>query len=112
MSERRERRRKRIRKKIFGTNTRPRLSVYRSLNYIYAQLIDDINSSTILSFSTPQLKNEKLNRMDAARECGRILAQMAKEKGIEMVVFDRSGYKYHGRVKAFAEGAKEGGLAF
>ena len=112
MVNRRERRHKRIRKKVFGTDRRPRLSIYRSLRYIYAQLIDDINSSTILTFSTQMLKVEKLSTMNAARECGKRLAEKAREKGIENVVFDRSGYKYHGRIKALAEGAKEGGLNF
>ncbi|MCK4329427.1 50S ribosomal protein L18 [candidate division WOR-3 bacterium] len=112
MVNRRERRHKRIRKKVFGTDKRPRLSIYRSLRYIYAQLIDDINSSTILTFSTQMLKDEKLSTMNAARECGKRLAEKAKGKGIETVVFDRSGYKYHGRIKALAEGAKEGGLNF
>jgi len=112
MVNRRERRHKRIRKKVFGTDKRPRLSIYRSLRYVYAQLIDDINSSTILTFSTQMLKVEKLSTMNAARECGRRLAEKAREEGIENVVFDRSGYKYHGRIKALAEGAKEGGLNF
>jgi large subunit ribosomal protein L18 len=107
----RERRHKRIRKKLLGTREKPRLSVYRSLKYVYAQLIDDFASNTIASFSTLQL-NTTLSRMEAARECGRRLAEKAKKKGIETVVFDRSGCKYHGRIKALAEGAREGGLTF
>lgn len=112
MEEGREKRHKRIRKKIFGTREKPRLSVYRSLKYVYAQLIDDFTSNTIVSFSTLQLSGADLSRMEAAKECGRRLAEKAKEKGIETVVFDRSGCKYHGRIKALAEGARERGLKF
>lgn len=105
----RERRHKRIRKKIRGTLEKPRLSVYRSLKYIYAQLIDDTKGHTIVSATSLGL-NGKGSKTDKARECGKILANKAKEKGISNVVFDRGGYKYHGRVKALAEGAREGGL--
>lgn len=112
MEEKRVRRHRRIRKKLFGTKEKPRLSVYRSLNHMYAQLIDDSVSHTIVSFSTLHLSDTKLSRMEIAKECGRRLAEKAKEKGIKNVVFDRSGYKYHGRIKALAEGATEGGLKF
>ncbi len=112
MLDRREKRRKRLHKKLIGTSDRPRLSVYRSLKNMYAQLIDDVNSTTIVSFSTLQLGEDKLSRIEAAKECGKILAEKTRKKGIGSVVFDRSGYKYHGRVKALAEGAKEGGLKF
>lgn len=108
--EQRERRHKRIRKKIFGTPDCPRLSVYRSLNHIYAQLVDDINHRTLVSATSMSVA--KGTKVEKSRECGRLLAKLAKEKGVERIVFDRSGYKYHGRVKAVAEGAREGGLKF
>lgn len=101
-----------IRKRVFGTKKRPRLSVYRSLKYIYAQLIDDTRGVTLASFSSLQSKDSKLSRMESAKECGKSLALRAKKKRIKSCVFDRSGYKYHGRIKALAEGAREGGLDF
>lgn len=112
MERGREKRHRSIRKKVFGTAGKPRLSVYRSLKYVYVQLIDDVTSHTLASFSTFQLRGTDLSRMEAAKECGRRLAEKAKKKGIDTVTFDRSGYKYHGRVKALAEGAREGGLTF
>ncbi len=101
----------RIRKKIHGTAERPRLSVYRSLKNMYAQLIDDENGVTIVSASS--LKDDSYGgNVDAAKEVGKKLAEAAAAKGIKSVVFDRSGYLYHGRVAALAEGAREGGLEF
>ena len=113
----RERRRKIIRKKISGTLERPRLSVYRSLNHFYAQLIDDDAGVTILSLSTiaPGLK-EKIKKVSGgvkgSEALGAAIAEACKAKGIKKVVFDRAGYQYHGRVKALAEAARKGGLEF
>ena len=115
MKEARIKRHRRIRKKISGTKDRPRLSVYRSLKNIYAQLIDDESNTTILTCSTQQkpLKEQvKSNNVQAATLLGESLAKGAKEKGIEEVVFDRGGYLYHGRIKAVAEAARKGGLKF
>jgi large subunit ribosomal protein L18 len=110
------RRKKRIRKKILGTAQRPRLTVYRSLNNLYAQLIDDAAARTILGVSTlsKELKG-KLKPADtiaAAKKLGELIAHKALELKIEKVVFDRNGYLYHGRVKALAETAREKGLQF
>jgi len=108
-------RHKRIRKKISGTKETPRLSVYRSLKNIYAQLIDDESNTKILTCSTQQkeLKEKvKTNNINAAALLGELIAKGAKEKGIESVVFDRGGYLYHGRIKAVAEAARKGGLKF
>lgn len=105
----------RIREKMAGTATRPRLNVYRSVNHIYTQLIDDASGVTIASASTVQLKDaEKRSggNIAAARAIGLEIAERAKEKGIKKVVFDRGGYLYHGRVKAIADAAREGGLDF
>ncbi len=112
-----ERRKKRVRKRVLGTPQRPRLSVHRSLRQIYAQAIDDQAQRTILSLSTisPELSRkvkELSGKTAKAKLLGQVLAQLLKEKGIEKVVFDRGGYKYHGRVRALAEGAREGGLKF
>jgi large subunit ribosomal protein L18 len=112
----RKRRHLRVRKKIQGTAQRPRLSVYRSLRHIYAQIIDDIEGHTMVSASTKDTSFRKefpetMNK-EAARRIGELLARRALEKGIETVVFDRGGYLYHGRVKALAEGAREQGLKF
>jgi large subunit ribosomal protein L18 len=115
MKDARIKRHKRIRKKITGTKERPRLSVYRSLKNMYAQLIDDENNTTILTCSTQnkQLKEKvKANNLNAATLLGELLAKDAKEKGIDTVVFDRGGYLYHGRVRAVAEAARKGGLKF
>lgn len=106
----RQKRHLRIRKKISGTSLRPRLSVFRSNTNIYAQVIDDVNGVTIVSASSLDLENG--GNIDAAKEVGKLVAERAKEKGINSVVFDRSGYLYHGRVAALAEGAREGGLEF
>ncbi|MFZ5597004.1 MAG: 50S ribosomal protein L18 [Bacillota bacterium] len=112
----RAKRQKRVRNKISGTAQRPRLNVYRSLSNIYAQLIDDEKGVTLFTVSTlsPELKG-KLARggnKEAASEVGKLMARVAAEKGITSVVFDRAGYLYHGRVKALAEAAREGGLQF
>lgn len=108
-----QKRQRRVRSKIIGTKEKPRLSVFRSNKHIYAQVIDDEQGKTIMSISEKQLeKKEKLVKLEKARELGKVLAKMANEKHIKQVVFDRGGYAYHGRVKALAEGAREGGLAF
>lgn len=109
-AERRQRVHRGIRKKIHGTPVRPRLSVYRSNKYIYAQLIDDFDGHTLASASSLEDGLDAEDPTDESRKVGEVLAERAKEKGIEKAVFDRSGYKYHGRVKALAEGAREGGL--
>jgi len=105
----REKRRKRVRRKVVGTAARPRLSVYRSNVHIYAQLIDD-DAQTTLSAADSREVGEAENRKDAARRVGALIASKAAEAGIESVVFDRGGNKYHGRIAALAEGAREGGL--
>ncbi len=116
---RRERIRKkhlRVRKKVFGTSERPRLSVYKSLKHIYAQIIDDTKGITLVSASTldRELREKlpELTKTEEAREVGKLIAKRALEKGIKKVVFDRGGFIYHGRIKALAEGAREGGLEF
>jgi len=109
----REKRKLRIRKKIFGTKERPRLCVFRSNKHIYAQIVDDIEGKTLVSAKDQELKlNEKKSGVEISFEVGKLIAKKALEKGIKKVVFDRSGYKYHGRVKAVAEGARAGGLEF
>ena len=105
----------RIRAKVAGTAERPRLNVYRSLNHIYTQLIDDANGVTIASASSKGKKSEKAEtggNVAAATQVGRSIAERAREKGITKVVFDRGGYLYHGRVKALADAAREAGLEF
>ncbi|MFD3155632.1 50S ribosomal protein L18 [Haloimpatiens sp. FM7330] len=104
----------RIRKKVFGTPERPRLSVFRSEKHIYAQIIDDINARTLVSASSVDKEfEEKIGgNKEAAKVVGSMLAKKALEKGIDNVVFDRGGYIYHGRVKELAEGAREAGLQF
>lgn len=112
----RAKRQLRVRKKVFGTAERPRLNVFRSLNHIYAQVIDDEQGHTLVAASTlsPELKGklEQTGNVAAARQVGLLIAEKAKAKGITRVVFDRAGYLYHGRVKALADGAREGGLEF
>ena len=105
----REKRRKRVRRKIAGTPGRPRLSVYRSNVHIYAQLIDD-DAQTTLAAADSREVGEAENRKDAARKVGELIASKASDAGIETAVFDRGGNKYHGRIAALAEGAREGGL--
>jgi large subunit ribosomal protein L18 len=105
----------RIRKKMQGTAERPRLNVYRSLNHIYAQVVDDLNGKTLVSASTAEGKKEDRRtggNVAAAKAVGRTVAERAKEKGVTKVVFDRGGYIYHGRVKALADAAREAGLQF
>jgi large subunit ribosomal protein L18 len=115
--EGRKRRHLRIRAKVNGSTERPRLTVYRSLNHIYAQLVDDLGGRTLLSVSSrdaslvSEVKASK-GKVAAGKLVGKALAARAKEKGIQSVCFDRGGYLYHGRVKAVADGAREGGLTF
>lgn len=106
-------RHKRVRGKISGTPERPRLNVFRSETNIYAQVIDDVAGVTLVSASSLEKGFEcQGTKTDAARQVGRLVAERARAKGIETVVFDRGGYVYHGRVQALAEGAREGGLQF
>ena len=102
----------RIRQKLSGTAERPRLNVYRSLNHIYAQVVDDRKGETIVSASTLALKAKTGGNVAAAKEIGKVIAERAVEKGIKRVVFDRGGYLYHGRIKALADAAREAGLEF
>jgi len=105
----------RIRKKLQGTTERPRLNVYRSLNHIYVQLIDDMAGKTLVSASTAEGKKEDRRtggNVAAAKAVGKTIAERAKAKGVTKVVFDRGGYIYHGRVKALADAAREAGLKF
>lgn len=106
----RKNRHRRIRAKIEGSHERPRLVVFRSLKYNYAQLIDDEKNRVIASAS--DMKKRKEKKAESAKKIGLILAKKALEKGIKRCIFDRNGYQYHGRVKAIAEGAREGGLGF
>jgi len=114
--ELRRRRHLRVRKKVFGTPERPRLVVFRSNKHIYVQIIDDVAGHTLVAAST--LDKELRDKLDktwtkeAAREVGRLVGKRALEKGIKKVVFDRGGFRYHGRVKELAEGAREAGLEF
>jgi large subunit ribosomal protein L18 len=114
--DRRLRRHRRVRGKVHGSAERPRLVVHRSINHLEAQVIDDVAGRTLAGLSThaPELRERRgeLNKTDASRELGKALAEKAKAAGVTSVVFDRGGYLYHGRVKAFAEGAREGGLEF
>ncbi|MFA5013784.1 MAG: 50S ribosomal protein L18 [Candidatus Paceibacterota bacterium] len=105
-------RHRRVRAKVAGSDTKPRLCVFRSNNHIYAQLIDDNKKITILGVKDTELGAGKKNKVAAAREVGLLVAKKAAEKKISEVIFDRGGYRYHGRVKALAEGAREGGLKF
>jgi large subunit ribosomal protein L18 len=102
----------RIREKLSGTTERPRLNVYRSLNHIYAQVIDDQKGETLVSASTLQAKSKTGGNVAAAKEIGKAIAVQAVAKGVKKVVFDRGGYLYHGRVKALADAAREAGLEF
>jgi large subunit ribosomal protein L18 len=105
-------RKARVRKAVKGTAGRPRLCVFRSLKFTYAQLISDENGAVICSWSTKDSESKGQKKVDAAKELGKKLAELAKEKKINSVTFDRNGYLYHGRVRAVAEGAREGGLEF
>ena len=104
----------RIRRKVKGDTERPRLAIYRSLNHIYAQVIDDRKGQTLVSASTTEkdLRGNTGGNLEAARRVGQTIAERGKEAGVGAVVFDRGGYLYHGRVKALAEAAREGGLEF
>jgi large subunit ribosomal protein L18 len=109
--QRRLKRRRRVRAKVVGTAARPRISVFRSNRGIAAQLIDDEGGRTLAAVSWTEEDLRSLKKADQASEAGKLLAQRAKDAGVERAVFDRGGYQYHGRVKAFAEGVREGGLA-
>ncbi|PIZ56859.1 50S ribosomal protein L18 [bacterium (Candidatus Torokbacteria) CG_4_10_14_0_2_um_filter_35_8] len=110
----RKRRHHRVRAKISGTSDVPRLSVFRSNKGMYVQLVDDVSSKTIVGISLSSIpkSKKKLSKTEQAKVLGNMIAKRAKEKKIKKAVFDRGGYKYHGKVKALAEGAREGGLKF
>ena len=112
--ERRARIKKRIRKVISGTSEKPRMSVFRSNNQIYVQLIDDLAGVTLLSVSSrcKEVAGQKVNKIDQAKQVGKLVAERSLAKGISTVVFDRNGYLYHGRIKSLADAAREGGLKF
>jgi large subunit ribosomal protein L18 len=110
--QQRLRRRRRVRARITGTAERPRLSVFRSNRGIFAQLIDDRAGRTLAAVNWIEPELRKLSASEQAKKAGELLAERAKAAGVEACVFDRGGYRYHGRVKALAEGAREGGLAF
>lgn len=103
-------RHRRLRRRLAGTGERPRLNVFRSARFIYAQVIDDDAGRTIAAASSRELPKGQFGKSDAAKEVGKMAARHAKEKGVSAVVFDRGGYQYHGRVKALADGAREEGL--
>lgn len=113
---RRERRHRRVRARIAGTAARPRLNVFRSARHIFAQIIDDAQGHTLVAASTldaeVRANAPQWNKKDEAKAVGKLLAQRALAKGVKQVIFDRGGYQYHGRVKALAEGSREGGLEF
>ena len=106
------RRRRRVRAKVRGTAERPRLSVFRSNRGIQAQLIDDVKGHTVAAVNWVEADLKSLARMQQAKKAGELLAERAKAAGVETCVFDRGGYRYHGKVRALAEGAREGGLRF
>ena len=110
--QRRLRRRRRVRARVSGTAERPRLSVYRSNKGVFAQLIDDRQGHTVAAVNWIEPELRKLSASEQAKKAGELLAERAKSAGVETCVFDRGGYQYHGRVKALADGAREGGLAF
>jgi large subunit ribosomal protein L18 len=110
--QRRLRRRRRVRARVTGTTQRPRLSVYRSNRGVFAQLIDDSKSHTVAAVNWIEPELRKLTASEQAKRAGELLAERAKAAGVDTCVFDRGGYQYHGRVKALAEGAREGGLVF
>ena len=109
---RRQQRRRGIRKRVIGTPERPRLSIYRSDKHIYAQVIDDLNGKTLAAASSVQEKLEAGHNVDAAKKVGSSIAERAKSAGVGTVCFDRNGFRYHGRVKALADAAREAGLKF
>jgi large subunit ribosomal protein L18 len=106
------RRRRRVRAKIRGTAERPRLSVFRSNRGIQAQLIDDVSGHTLAAVTWTEDQLKSLGRMEQAEKAGKLMAERAKSAGVETCIFDRGGYRFHGRVKALADGAREGGLRF
>ncbi|MBD3282036.1 MAG: 50S ribosomal protein L18 [Candidatus Portnoybacteria bacterium] len=108
----RNRRHKRVRAKIKGSEKIPRLCVFRSNKHIYGQLINDEKGETVLMVSDKEIKKPKLKKVEISKEVGKEIAKKAKSKKIDKIIFDRGGYKYHGRVKALAEGAREEGLKF
>ncbi len=108
----RQRIHKRIRRRVAGTAERPRLAVFRSLNHIYAQVIDDTQGHTLASASSNEKNGTNGGNVAGAKAIGKLVAERAKEKGVKSVVFDRGGYLYHGRVKALADAAREAGLEF
>jgi large subunit ribosomal protein L18 len=110
--QQRLRRRRRVRARIVGTAERPRLSVYRSNRGVFAQLIDDAKGHTVAAVNWIEPELRKLSAAEQAKRAGQLLAERAKAAGVETCVFDRGGYQYHGRVKALADGAREGGLVF
>ncbi|MBC8173997.1 MAG: 50S ribosomal protein L18 [Chitinophagales bacterium] len=109
---RRQKIRYRIRKKVKGTSENPRLCVFRSNKEIYAQIIDDVAGHTLVSASSRTIKDFKGNKSEMSKQVGTVIAKLAAEKNIKLISFDRGGYLYHGRIKALAEGAREGGLQF
>ncbi len=111
-AERRQRIKYRIRKRLSGSAERPRMTVYRSNKQIYVQLVDDVSGQTLVSASSKEkeIASQKVNKIDQAKLVGKRIAEKAKEKGIKIVVFDRNGYLYHGRVKNLADAARESGL--
>jgi len=111
-AERRQRIKYRIRKRLSGSAERPRMTVYRSNKQIYVQLVDDVSGETLVSASSKEkeIASQKVNKIDQAKLVGKRIAEKAKEKGIKIVVFDRNGYLYHGRVKNLADAARESGL--
>jgi large subunit ribosomal protein L18 len=110
--QQRLRRRRRVRAKIRGSAERPRLSVFRSNRGVFAQLVDDASARTIVAVAWTEPELRELKSMEQAKRVGEVLAERAKQAGIETCVFDRGGYRYHGRVRALADGAREGGLKF
>jgi len=105
-------RKKRIRAKIFGTAQRPRLCVFKSLKILYAQIIDDEKGNTLVAADSKEIKGKAGNKKEIAEKTGVLLADKCEKIGIKEVVFDRSGYKFHGKIKSLAEGARKGGLKF
>jgi large subunit ribosomal protein L18 len=110
--QRRLKRRRRVRARVNGTAERPRLSVYRSNRGVFGQLIDDSKGATVAAVNWTEPELRELSATEQAKKAGELLAERAKQAGIESCVFDRGGYQFHGRVKALADGAREGGLAF
>jgi large subunit ribosomal protein L18 len=111
-AKRRLRRRQKVRSKVVGTAERPRLSVYRSNRGVFAQLVDDEQGQTLAAVNWTEPELRSLKPMEGAAKAGQVLAERARAAGLETCVFDRGGYRYHGRVKALADGAREGGLKF